>query len=55
VLERLGFAYEKDVNYIEMTGDTSMVMEDPMLALYALPRDQFAPGNAFYRVRGMAC
>jgi [ribosomal protein S5]-alanine N-acetyltransferase len=52
VLEHLGFVYEKDVNYIEMTGDTSMEVESPMLQYFVLPRDQFTPGAAAYRVSG---
>jgi RimJ/RimL family protein N-acetyltransferase len=54
VLEHLGFAYERDVDYLERAGDTSMVMESPMVPLYTLPRDAFAPGDALYRVHEAA-
>jgi ribosomal-protein-alanine N-acetyltransferase len=50
VLEHLGFVYDRDVDYLERTGDTSYIMESPMVPLYTLPRDNFAPGNAFYRL-----
>jgi RimJ/RimL family protein N-acetyltransferase len=50
VLEHLGFVYERDVDYLERTGDTSFIMESPIVPLYALPRDRFAPGDAYYRV-----
>jgi ribosomal-protein-alanine N-acetyltransferase len=50
VLEHLGFVYERDVDYLERTGDTSFIMESPIVPLYTLPRDKFAPGNASYRV-----
>jgi ribosomal-protein-alanine N-acetyltransferase len=50
VLEHLGFVYEKDVDYLELTGNTSYVMESPMVPLYVLPRDKFTPGNASYRL-----
>ncbi len=51
VLEHLGFAYEKDVNYIEMTGDPTMQMDSPIVPYYALQRDKFAPGEAYYQVK----
>jgi ribosomal-protein-alanine N-acetyltransferase len=50
VLEHLGFVYERDVDYLERTGDTSLAMESPIVPLYILPRDKFAPGNAYYRL-----
>jgi ribosomal-protein-alanine N-acetyltransferase len=50
VLEHLGFVYERDVNYLERTGDTSYVMESPLVPLYTLSRDKFAPGNAPYHL-----
>ena len=49
VLEHLGFVYEKDVNYYEMSGDTTIEMDSPIVPYFALER--FAPGDAFYRVR----
>lgn len=51
VLDHLGFVYEKDVNYYEMTGSDGIVMDDPIVAYYALRREQFAPGDMFYRLR----
>lgn len=53
VLEHLGFVYEKDVNYYEMSGDTTIQMDSPIVPYFALQRDQFAPGDAFYRVRAV--
>lgn len=50
VIERLGFVYEKDVNYLELAGNPDLILEPPIVALYALPRDQFEPGDALYRV-----
>lgn len=50
VLEHLGFIYEKDVNYFEMTGDTMMELDSPIVPYFALPRERFTPGDAFYRV-----
>jgi RimJ/RimL family protein N-acetyltransferase len=50
VLEHLGFVYEQDVDYLERTGNTSYVMESPMVPLYVLPRDRFAPGDTSYRL-----
>lgn len=50
VLEHLGFVYEKDVNYVEMTGDTTMEMDSPIVPYFALRREQFAPGAALYRL-----
>ncbi len=54
VLEHLGFIYEKDVNYYEMSGDTTFLMDSPIVPYFVLQRDQFAPGDAFYRVRSDA-
>jgi RimJ/RimL family protein N-acetyltransferase len=48
VLEHLGFVYERDVNYLERTGDTSYVMESPIVPLYMLSRDRFASGDTSY-------
>jgi len=48
VLDHLGFVYEKHVNYYELTGADSILLDDPIVALYALSRAQFAPGNALY-------
>jgi ribosomal-protein-alanine N-acetyltransferase len=39
ILQRLGFVYGKDVTHYSLP-----------LAYYALRRDQFAPGDAFYRL-----
>jgi RimJ/RimL family protein N-acetyltransferase len=39
ILQRLGFGYEKEVTHYNLP-----------LAYYALRRDQFAPGDAFYRL-----
>jgi RimJ/RimL family protein N-acetyltransferase len=50
VLEHLGFVYERDVDYPKRTGDTSLAMESPIVPLYSLARDEFAPGDAFYRL-----
>ncbi|HEY7094460.1 MAG TPA: GNAT family N-acetyltransferase [Ktedonobacterales bacterium] len=50
VLEHLGFVYEKHVDYREMTGVASIALDDPIVALYSLRRDQFRPGEAFYRL-----
>lgn len=50
VLDHLGFVHEKDVNYYEMTGSDAIAMDDPIVAYYALRREQFAPSNALYRL-----
>ena len=50
VLDHLGFVYEKHVNYFELTGADSIVLDDPVVAFYALPRERFRPGDTFYRV-----
>lgn len=50
VLDHLGFVYERDVNYYEMTGSDAIAMDNPIVAYYALRREQFVPGDAFYRV-----
>jgi RimJ/RimL family protein N-acetyltransferase len=50
VVDHLGFVYEKHVNYYELTGADSIVLDDPIVALYALRREQFQPGDAFYRL-----
>lgn len=50
VVEHLGFGYEKKVNYLEMAGGAVLEMESPIVAYYALRRERFVPGNAFYRV-----
>jgi RimJ/RimL family protein N-acetyltransferase len=51
VLEHLGFAYEKHVDYREMTGIDSIALDDPIVAFYSLRRERFQPGDAFYHVR----
>jgi RimJ/RimL family protein N-acetyltransferase len=50
VVDHLGFVYEKHVDYYELTGADSFVLDDPIVALYALRREQFQPGDALYRV-----
>jgi ribosomal-protein-alanine N-acetyltransferase len=50
VVDHLGFVYEKQVDYYELTGADSFVLDDPIVALYALRREQFQPGDALYRV-----
>ena len=50
VLEHIGFVYEKDVNYYEMTGDTTMELDSPIVPYFALRRELFAPGRALYRL-----
>jgi len=50
VLDHLGFVYEKHVNYFELTGADSIVLDDPIVAFYALQREKFQPGDAFYRI-----
>jgi RimJ/RimL family protein N-acetyltransferase len=51
VLEHLRFVYEKHVDYREMTGIDSIVLDDPIVACYSLRRERFQPGDAFYHVR----
>lgn len=50
VLAHLGLIYEKHVNYYEWTGADTIILDDPIVATYALPREQFVPGSAFYRI-----
>ena len=50
VLDHLGFVYEKHVNYYELTGADSIVMDDPIVALYALPRERYVPADTTYRL-----
>jgi ribosomal-protein-alanine N-acetyltransferase len=50
VLDHLGLIYEKHVNYYEWTGADSIILDDPIVATYALPRERFQPSGAFYRV-----
>ena len=50
VLDHLGFVYDRDVNYNELTRNDSIVLADPIVAYYALRREQFMPGDAFYRL-----
>jgi ribosomal-protein-alanine N-acetyltransferase len=49
VVDHLGFVYERHVNYYQLTGADSIVLDDPVVALYALPRERFQPSGAFYR------
>jgi ribosomal-protein-alanine N-acetyltransferase len=50
VLEHLGFVHESDVDYLERTGNTSYIMESPVVPLYVLPRGKFVPGDAYYHL-----
>lgn len=50
VLDHCSFVYERHVNYFELTGADSFILDDPIVALYALPRERFQPGDAFYHV-----
>jgi [ribosomal protein S5]-alanine N-acetyltransferase len=54
VLEHVGFVYEKDVNYYEMSGDTTIdptiQTASPIVPYFALERDQFVPGDHFYAI-----
>ena len=52
IVEHLGFVYEKDVNYLEYAGDPNLVLDPSVVAYYVLRREQFVPGDAFYRLRG---
>lgn len=52
VVEHLGFVYEREVNYLEMAGDPNLVLDPPFVAYYVLRRDEFASGDAFYRLNG---
>ena len=49
VLEHLGLVYQKHVNYYELTGADSIILDDPIVALYALDRERYAPGDACHR------
>lgn len=51
MLEHLDFSSERDVNYLEFTGNSDYVMDDPIVPLFALDRESFLPGAAFYRVQ----
>lgn len=48
VLEHLRFVYEKDVNYYELTGDTTLDMDSPIVPYFVLRRDQFVPDATLY-------
>lgn len=50
VIEHLGFVFEKEVNYLEMAGDPNLVLDPPFVSYYVLRRDQYTPGDAFYRL-----
>ena len=51
VVERLGFAYTRDVNYLEMAGNPpNLVFDYTMVAGYALPRARYVRDDAPYRV-----
>jgi len=50
LLEHLGFIYEKDVNYYEMTGDTTIQLASPMTTYYVLGREHFAPGDSSFHL-----
>lgn len=49
VLDHLGLMYEKHVNYYEWAGTDSIILDDPIVAMYALPRERFQPSDTFYR------
>lgn len=52
VVERLGFAYTRDVNYLEMAGNPlNLIFDYTMVAGYALPRARYAPDDAPYHVK----
>ena len=42
VVERLGFHYVRDVNYLELVGDPNIVIDTHMAAEYILSRDEYA-------------
>ncbi len=50
VLEHLGFVYEKDVDYVEMTGDSTLEMDSPTVPFFALSRARYTPAAFTYRV-----
>lgn len=51
VVERLGFAFTRDVNYLEMAGNPpNLVFDYTMVAGYALPRARYVRDDAPYRV-----
>lgn len=50
VLDHLGLVYERHVDYFELTGADSFLLDDPITAFYALRREQYKPGDDFYRV-----
>jgi RimJ/RimL family protein N-acetyltransferase len=54
VLEHLGFVHEREMDsrdYMLLNGMPTLELPSPTLAIYVLPRDRFAPGDALYRVR----
>lgn len=52
VIERLGFTYTRDVNYLEMAGNPpGLIFDYTMVTSYALPRARYAPDGAPYRVK----
>ncbi|MGH2502752.1 MAG: hypothetical protein ACRDID_09590 [Ktedonobacterales bacterium] len=47
----MGFAYTRDVNYLEMAGNPpDLIFDYPVVAGYALPRSRYAPDDAPYHV-----
>lgn len=51
VIERLGFTYTRDVNYLEMAGNPpNLVFDYTMVAGYALPRAHYTRDDAPYRI-----
>jgi len=51
VIERLGFTYTRDVNYLEMAGNPpGLVFDYTMVAGYALPRARYTPADVPYRI-----
>ncbi|HEX8727187.1 MAG TPA: GNAT family N-acetyltransferase [Ktedonobacterales bacterium] len=53
VVERLGFVYERDLDYCELTGGADLDMTNPMTRFYALSRAAFTPGAALYHAPGV--
>jgi RimJ/RimL family protein N-acetyltransferase len=46
VLKHIGFVFEKVVNYYEVTGDTTIQLDSPMVPFFALQREKGAPSQA---------
>jgi hypothetical protein len=39
-VQRLGFVYERDVDYLELMGAADLVLDPPIVAEYSLPRQR---------------